>query len=216
MTSKSDTVKDGIVKKGRRLFVPTRNRANPFRSSTRQLKGKMNVEMDPGRSKLGAGVSLGFTNVPSSDDFVLYLGASAGYTVSFIAHFTKIVFAVEVSPIMCRDLILNTTDYDNIAPILADAHNPLGYAHRLCTVDYVFQDISQRDQLDIFERNVDMFLKKGGIGVIAIKARSIDSTKEPDDIFKKSADYLSTKYDVLEQVNIGSFEKDHMLIVIRK
>lgn len=205
-----------MLKKGKRVFVQVKNAANPFRSRTKRIKGVSCLEIDPMRSKLGAGIVQGLQHHPAKGDIIMYLGASAGYTVSFVAHAAKLVFAVEVAPLMCRDLVLNTKAFDNVAPVLADAHLPLDYAHRACTVDYVFQDVSQPDQVAIFTRNVDLFLKNGGLGAIAIKARSIDSTRDPDDIFKNSVAHLSEKYEVLEQVRLDPFEKDHMLIVIRK
>ena len=45
------------------------------------------------------------------------------------------------------------------------------------------QDIAQKNQTDIFIRNCNFFLKEGGYGLLAIKARSIDVKRKSKDIF---------------------------------
>jgi len=66
----------------------------------------------------------------------------------------------------------------NIAPIMADANRPERYAHLISEVDTVFMDIAQKQQAEIFIKNCKLFLKPGGFGLLAVKARSIDVTKE--------------------------------------
>ena len=69
-----------------------------------------------------------------------------------------------------------------MAPILADANKPLSYMRRISGVDVVYQDIAQKNQVEIFLKNIDLYLKKGGIGFLTVKCRSIDVSAEPSDV----------------------------------
>ena len=72
---------------------------------------------------------------------------------------------------------------NNIAPFIESANHPEKY-DEIPKVDVVYQDIAQRDQVGIFLKNYDKFLKKDGFGLLCIKARSIDVTKDPKQILK--------------------------------
>ena len=196
------------------VLIPQRTRKNPFHTPLVTRKNKPHLLMDPTRSKLAAGILNGLATYPQPDDTILYLGASAGYTVSFLAQMHPLIMAVEVSPIMCRDLVLISRELGTIAPILADARDPLTYAHRVIPAHYLFQDISQPDQLDIFIRSADTFLRPDGRAVLTLKTRSISAVDAPADIFKNVLDALSTKYRVIEHHSLTPYQKDHYLIAI--
>ena len=102
-----------------------------------------------------------------------------------------------------------------MSPILADANKPDTYLHLVTQVDVVFQDIAQKNQLEIFLKNISLYLKKGGIGLLAVKARSIDSTKQPRILFEQIRRELEQKSKIVDQRILDPFEKDHMLFVIK-
>ncbi len=59
-----------------------------------------------------------------------------------------------------------------------------------------------------------LYLKPEGIGIIIIKARSIDVTKNPKKIFKEEESKLKTSgFRVLEKINLEPYEKDHMAFI---
>jgi len=51
---------------------------------------------------------------------------------------------------------------------------------------------------------------------LVIKARSIDVTKKPKQIFKKVMEELSIKVTVVDYRNLEPFEKDHAIFVCKK
>lgn len=126
------------------------------------------------------------------------------------------VFALDFAPRTTRELVYLCDKRYNMAPLLGDARHPETYAHHLCLVDAVFQDIAQRDQAEIFIANCDAFLKKGGFGILAVKARSIDVARNPNQIFKEVREYLDKKITIVDYRELNPFEKDHCIFVCKK
>lgn len=190
---------------------------------TTSLLSKQKREWDPNKSKLAAAIIKGSKHIKLEEGYlVLYLGASSGTTVSYVSDIVGkkgIVFAVEISPSEMRELVYVCEERKNIAPILADANHPEEYEKRVeKPVDFVYQDVAQKNQEEIFLKNIDVFLKKKGIGCLAVKARAIDSTARPKKIFAKIRETLKKNDDieVLEEINLEPYEKDHEMFVIRK
>ena len=104
--------------------------------------------------------------------------------ISDIVGENGFIFAVEAAPRVARQLVYLTEERKNIAPLLMDANKPEQYLAFVTEVDFLYQDIAQKNQVEIFLKNL-MFLKKGGYGVLCIKARSIDVTRNPSFIFKE-------------------------------
>jgi fibrillarin-like pre-rRNA processing protein len=74
--------------------------------------------------------------------------------------------------------------------------------------------VAQPKQSELFMNNLKLYLKPEGIGIIMIKARSIDVTKSPKKIFKEEESKLKISgFRVLEKINLEPYEKDHMAIV---
>ena len=145
-------------------------------------------EWDPYNSKLAATIANGCRNIfLRKGNVVLYLGSASGTTVSYVSDIVSkegFVFAVDVAPRVMRDLIFNCEGRMNIAPILEDGNHTKDLIERVSAVDIIYQDIAQKSQVDIFLKNINAFLKKDGYAILAIKARSIDVTKHPKEIFK--------------------------------
>lgn len=186
-------------------------------------KGVKYREVDPMRSKLFAGIVLGISQIGIREGSnVLYLGASHGYTPSFVSDIigeTGKILCVDIAPRVVRDLCLLCEKRPNMAPLLANSRHPEFYKQFVPEkVDIVFQDIAQRDQVDIFLSNARMFLKNKGFAIIALKARSIDVSKKPTVIFKKVFRELNSIKDfvIVDKRELAPLEKDHMLFVLKK
>ena len=177
-------------------------------------------EFDPRRSKLAATIVKGCTNAGiRKGDVVLYLGISHGYTSSFVSDIVGkegLIFGVDPAPRVVRDLVFLAEKRKNIVPLLADANHPEEYINRVSGADIVYQDIAQKNQDDIFIRNCNLFLKKGGYGLLAIKARSIDIKRKPKQIFEEIRKRLEKEFTVIDYRILEPFEKDHCMIIIKK
>ncbi|MFH1591158.1 MAG: fibrillarin-like rRNA/tRNA 2'-O-methyltransferase [archaeon] len=177
-------------------------------------------EWDPRRSKLGSAIKKRISQIAMRNGSkVLYLGASHGYTPSFVSDIVGsegAVYCVEYAPTVSRSLVLLCEQRSNMAPILADANHPVRYVGRVTMVDVVFQDVAQRNQLEIFLKNCDAFLRSGGFGLLALKARSMDVARHPESLFKEVAAVLDKKMILVDKRNLKPYEKDHMLFVCKK
>ena len=150
---------------------------------------------------------------------VLYLGAAYGTTASHISDIVGkggFVFAIDFAPRVMREMVFLAEERNNIAPILADANKPDEYKDVVDKVDWLYQDIAQKNQADIFLKNVDLFLKKGAYCIIALKARSVDVTKKPGEIFKRVQKQLEEKLILVDKRELSPYQLDHMLFVFKK
>jgi fibrillarin-like pre-rRNA processing protein len=173
----------------------------------------------PYRSKLAAAILNGLEIEIKKDYNVLYLGAATGTTVSHISDITRdgIIYAVESSPVSMKKLITVCEKRPNIIPILNDAFHPDRYASIVSNVDLIYQDISQRNQAEIFFENIKKYLRENGTGIIMVKARSIDVAIKPKIVYEKVCNYLKEKSLSIKQVfELEPYEKDHAVIIISK
>jgi len=190
-----------------------------FEERTVKDKGAEYREFDPKRSKLAAAIVKGCTNIGiRKGDVVLYLGASHGYTCSFVSDIVQegLIFGVDPAPRVIRDLVFLSEKRKNIVPILADANHPEQYTNRVCQADIVYQDIAQKNQEEIFIKNCKLFLKKGGYGLLAIKARSIDVKARPKTLFEQIRNNLDKVFKVIDYKILDPFEMDHCMVIIKK
>lgn len=173
---------------------------------------------DPDRSKAAAAIAKGLRTFPiDPDDAVLYLGASTGTTVSHLSDVVNegIIYAVEYAPQVARSLLDLAEARDNIAPVLGDARKPAMYRSLCSAADFIYQDVTQQDQVAILQRNADMFLKDGGHAMLAVKARSIDSARDPADVFDEVESALGETFEVVEKQRLEPFHRDHMFLVLQ-
>ncbi len=178
-------------------------------------------EVDPNRSKLFAAIAKGISQIGFKEDSkVLYLGASHGYTPSFVSDMVAKgeLFALDFAPRVVRDLVFIAEKKKNMAPLLADANQPDSYARFLPPdgVDVVFMDIAQRNQVEIFVKNCSRFLKSNGFGLLALKSRSIDVTKKPALLFREVRAQLEKELVVVDYRELYPYEKDHAFFVVKK
>ena len=64
---------------------------------------------------------------------------------------------------------------------------------------------------------MDLFAKKDGMGLLMIKARSIDVVQKPKKIFKEEEKKLVSKgFKIIEKVKLEPYEKDHIAFLVRR
>ncbi|KZX12307.1 fibrillarin-like rRNA/tRNA 2'-O-methyltransferase [Methanobrevibacter filiformis] len=175
---------------------------------------------NPHRSKLAAALLNGLSKAKIEDNYkILYLGASTGTTVSHISDIVKkgLVYAVEFSPVSMRKLTRLSENRTNIAPILSDATKPKQYLNLVEKVDFIYCDVAQPNQSELFMNNIDFFLKKDGQSIIMIKSRSIDVNQKPQKIFKQEEKKLKEHgFQIIEKVKLEPYEKDHICFLVEK
>jgi fibrillarin-like pre-rRNA processing protein len=210
----------GIYKKNDRLFTVNPDGCRGIKVYNEQLVTEDDKEYrswNPYRSKLAAALLKGISLDLPPDASILYLGAATGTTVSHLSDIiTKgTIYAVESSPIAIINLLKVSEKRQNIIPILSDANHPERYQHMVPTVDLIYQDISQRNQADIFTRNIRAYLKPNGTGLIMVKARSIDVALKPKQAYELVCSAMQKeKFRIKKTVELTPFEKDHAAILM--
>jgi len=207
----------------KRRSLATKNLVPGFKSYDERIirvKGEEYRIWSPDRSKPAAAIIKGLKNFPiRPGSKVLYLGIASGTTAS---HFSDIIgkegliYGIEVSERVMRDLINVSVARKNIVPILASARSPESYTNVVSMVDVIYADVAQPDQVDILIRNCNVFLKNKGYAMIAVKASSIDVTKPPKEVYKIAERQIrNAGYEILQTVDLSPFDRKHAIILAR-
>ena len=207
-----------LIKQKRRLFTKNLTPGvSVYGERLIRIKGKEYREWVAKKSKLGAALMKGVASPFKEESFVLYLGAATGTTVSHISDLVPRgrVYAIEFAPEPMKKLILLAKKRKNIIPIFADANKPESYKHILSKCDIVFQDVAQKNQVEIFIKNCKNYLKRNGTGMLAIKSRSIDVTANPSKVFREVEKKLSPLFKIEKSTRLEPYEKDHKFYVLK-
>ena len=184
------------------------------------IKDTQYREWDVYRSKYGAAIANGLNeSIFASGASALYLGSAEGTTVSHVSDIVGengSIFCVDISEIAMNKLSRLAEERTNLFPILSDAQKTEDYKEYFEEkVDSMFQDISQRNQAEIFIRN-SQFLKKGGLGALALKTKSISQSEKKEKILEEEKNKLEKVFEIVQVVDLEPFEKEHYLILVRK
>lgn len=144
---------------------------------------------------------------------VLYLGAAQGVTASWMARRQDgPVVAVEKSPVAGLTLLRRAREHADLIPYVGDARDPGDYDPLVPELGLLYQDIAQRDQVNLFAENVRRFAPRRAF--LAVKARSIAVERDPRGVVDDAADELASVGDVVDVVPLDPFHKDHAMIVL--
>ncbi|NPA75157.1 MAG: fibrillarin-like rRNA/tRNA 2'-O-methyltransferase [Euryarchaeota archaeon] len=203
----------GVFTDGRHFYTLSNYGKSVYGEKVIKKKGKYYHLWNPRRSKLSASMHLKLKSFPFAGAKILYLGASTGTTVSHVSDLAEIVYAVEVSPISMQKLVSLAEQRKNIFPILEDARKVENFAIFVEEPDIIYQDVSQRDQVEIFIKNMSYFNPNWGF--IMLKTRTIDMRRKPREIMKETVKKIKENFTVVEILDISRFQKDHYAIVVR-
>lgn len=182
------------------------------------MKNKEYRIWDPTRSKPAAAIYKGLKQFPIKRGMkILYLGIASGTSASHMSDIIGrggLIYGVDVSERVLRDLLPVAKDRGNIVPVLANAATPEEY-YWVEQVDLVYADVAIREQSQILIRNSEMFLKPDGYAMIAIKSRSIDVTAKPSEVYKQQRKILERVFDVVDFVTLDPYERDHCMFVLK-
>jgi fibrillarin-like pre-rRNA processing protein len=211
------TLEDGAQRLATKNLTPGRN---VYGERLLRYEGVEYRIWDVFRSKLAAAIHKNLKTVPIKPNHrVLYLGAASGTTASHVSDIVGekgYVYCVEFAPRALRELVDNVCAYRlNMSPILEDARFPEKYGMFIGgSVDDVYCDIAQPEQAKILADNADVFLKNSGWIMIAVKAQSIDVTKEPSEVYKQEIKVLQNRgFRIEEVVRLEPYDIAHAMIV---
>ena len=220
-----------VLLEGRNVWTVNANPGVAVRGeSLRKFRGVEHRRWDPNRSKLGAGLLRTRNDptllLPDAGSTVLYLGAGHGTTISHLHdhlcgaknRFGGRLVAVDLAPRCLRDLTYLAEHRPGLVPVLGDARKFDAWGVLIPSrVDWLFQDVAQAGQVEIFLSAVRRFLSQDGIGLLSLKAASERHNDGGDeDIFAAAIAQLSSEVELLEHINLTGFEDQHALFVVRR
>ena len=208
-------LEDGSLKIATRNLTPGRR---VYGERLFKIEGVEYREWNPYRSKLGAAILKGISDVPlKKGTKVLYLGVATGTTASHVSDIIGLegkLYGVEFAYRVMREFVTLAEIRKNLYPILADARLPHTYRNIVEEVDVIYSDVAQPEQAKLVADNADYFLKEGGYLLLAIKARSIDVTAEPSEVYKREIDTLKNRgFKILDVVHLEPYDKDHAMVL---
>ena len=202
-----------------------------YGENLRKFGGTEYRRWDPNRSKLSAGIMRTKRDksllLPKEGSTVLYLGAGHGTSISHLHdHLCGAnndlggrLIAVDLAPRCLRDLTHLAKTRPGLVPVLGDARKHSAWGVLLPRkVDWLFQDVAQSGQVEIFIDACQRFLNKGGTGLLSLKAASERWTGEGEEtLFAKVAQKLNNNgFDVEESIKLTGYEDNHVLFVTRR
>ncbi len=214
------TLEDGARRLGTKNFALGRS---VYGERLIRFEGVEYRVWDAFRSKLAGAIWKGLQIMPILPAHkVLYLGAASGTTPSHISDIVGEkghVYCVEFAQRSLRDLVTNVVAFrQNMSPFLADARMPKKYQMFIPRkVDEIYCDIAQPEQARVLADNADALLKDNGWILLAVKAQSIDVTKEPSEVYKQEARVLRNRGFRVEQVvDLEPYDKMHAMILAQR
>ena len=221
-----------VRKDGRALWTINANpRSSVYGESLRKFSGVEYRRWDPSRSKLGAGMIRTKRDpallLPFEGETILYLGAGHGTSISHLHdhlcgqdnHQGGRLVCVDLAPRCLRDLTYLANSRPGLIPVLGDARKFTAWGVLIPRkVSWLFQDVSQAGQVEIFIKAVNRFLANDGIGLLSLKAASERWTGDDEaQVFANAQIALEQSGLIVEEaIDLAGFEDNHMLFAVRK
>jgi len=202
-----------------------------YGETLRPFNGREHRRWDPNRSKLAAAMLRTRRDpsllLPEQGTTILYLGAGHGTSVSHLYdhlcgqknRMKGRLVCVDLAPRCLRDLTFMAADRPGLVPVLGDARKHAEWGVLLPRrVNWLFQDVAQAGQVDIFIRACERFLMTNGIALLSLKAASERWTGEGENALFAGVEsaLLEAGYDLEESIELTGFEDNHRLFVVRK
>ncbi|MGD0249535.1 MAG: fibrillarin-like rRNA/tRNA 2'-O-methyltransferase [Thermoplasmata archaeon] len=211
---------EGVYREGRDLFTVNRTPGvRVYGETLRTVAGVEHRLWDPFRSKLAALLLRGapdglLANVRSA----LYLGGAHGTTVSHLSDVwpAATIFVVEKSPTSFAPLLSVARRRTNLLPLLADAQLPERYQADVGSVDFLYQDVAQRNQAQIFLENARACLAPGGRGILMLKVRSVTQRRPSAAIVREAREALvHGGLTVRSETPLNPFSREHVALTVQ-
>ena len=182
-------------------------------------------QWNPRTSKIAAGLlkSKQESILPESGDTCLYLGSGHGTTISHLHdhvcgaknHLGGTIIAVDISPRCIRDVIRLSSSRPGILPVLADCRDLESVSPFLNSkVPWIFQDVSQSNQVELFIKTCNRFLSHGGTALLSLKSAS---ERESSGAFAHAENTLTEAgFTLVERIDLAGWEEKHMLFHVVK
>jgi fibrillarin-like rRNA methylase len=118
-----------------------------------------------------------------------------------------------------RELTHMAKSRPGLVPVLGDARKHAAWGVLLPRkVDWLFQDVAQAGQVDIFIAACRRFLNRDGTGLLSLKAASERWTGEGEAALFDAVEHQLgiSGFEVEERIELTGYEDNHVLFAVRK
>jgi fibrillarin-like rRNA methylase len=165
--------------------------------------------------------------LPEEGTTVLYLGAGHGTSISHLYdhlcgqenELGGRLVAVDLASRCLRDLTHLAKTRPGLVPILGDARKHSAWGVLVPRrVNWLFQDVAQSGQVDIFIGACKRFLNIDGTALLSLKAASERWTGEGEEALFASVEekLRSSGFEIEESIELTGYEDNHVLFVARR
>ena len=229
---RSDPLSWAVLREGKSIWsinaVPGHS---VYGESLRRIQGMECRRWDPTRSKLGAAILRTRNDaallLPEEGTTVVYLGAGHGTSISHLHDhlcgegndLKGRLVAVDLAPRCLRELTHMAKSRPGLVPVLGDARQHAAWGVLIPTkVNWLFQDVAQAGQVDIFIGACRRFLNVGGVGLLSLKAASERWTGDGEAaLFAKVEHTLERSgFNIEERIELTGYEDNHVLFHVRR
>ena len=150
------------------------------------------------------------------DSRILYLGASTGTTVSHLSDICNAgqIFAIEKAYDPFVKLLSLSQRRNNIYPILEDAGIPGRYRFFVERAEIIYQDVAQRNQVQIFNANAEAF-PEAREALLILKIRAISSKGNEEDILKTETGKIEG-FSTMQVINLNPYSKANYMLYLKR
>ena len=177
-------------------------------------------QWNPRASKLAAGLLKASESglLPEPGTTCLYLGSGHGTTISHLHdhlcasknHLGGTIVAVDISSRCIRDIIRLSKARPGILPVLADCRQSEHISPFLTAkVPWLFQDVSQAGQVEMFIGSCHRFLAEKGTAILSLKSASERDTSGAFEHAQQSL--LDAGFTLVERIDLSGWEDQHVL-----
>jgi fibrillarin-like rRNA methylase len=227
-----EMISSGVRFERRALWTINSNpRSSVYGETLKKFNGVEYRRWDPNRSKLGAGLMRTAREksylLPEEGTTVLYLGAGHGTSISHLYdhlcgqenELGGRLVAVDLASRCLRDLTHLAKTRPGLVPILGDARKHSAWGVLVPRrVNWLFQDVAQSGQVDIFIGACKRFLNIDGTALLSLKAASERWTGEGEEALFASVEekLRSSGFEIEESIELTGYEDNHVLFVARR
>ncbi len=207
----------GIAKVHGKLYTSTKYNDSVYGEDIKRIEKVYFREWEPKRSKIAAAILKRVKELPfRKNSSILYLGASTGTTTTHLSDICTEgrIFAIEKAYDPFVKLISLAERRENIYPILEDASIPERYSFFMDDIDIIYQDVAQRNQVQIFNANARAFPKVKE-AMLILKIRSISGKGTEEEILRREMAKIED-FKPVEVVNLNPYSKANYLIRLKK
>ncbi len=221
MKIKADTIFWITVKNKKKLATLNNASINEvYNEKLIKINGKQYNLWNPYTSKLAAAIVNGMEIFPILEKTkVLYLNSTIEKTLSHISDIIGVngkIFILSDINENSKNFLENVmNDRTNVFTITRDNGDPVKFSSKTEMVNVVYVDITQHNETEVAIQNCKRYLRDGGFLMLVVPTKKIDFVNNPNGQNLEEIQKLQSSFEIIQQINLTDFFKEHSMIIAK-